>query len=82
MRIPIRNHCPRCCQQHRPTPIPHRRLPVFATTCYWGKAVKNYAPGGFKELAELFISFSYYNYNDLGQLSGTAQRDGEKMVIY
>ena len=58
-------------------PYPAPEITRFRYNLLLGKAVKNYAPGGFKELADLYL-FSYYNYNDLGQLSGTAQRDGEK----
>ena len=45
-----------------------------------GKAVKNYAPEGFDELTDLCL-FSYHNYNELGQLIGTAQWDGESWLF-
>ena len=41
-----------------------------------GKAVKNYAPSGFETLADLYL-YSYNQYNELGQLTGTAQWLGE-----
>lgn len=45
-----------------------------------GKAVKNYAPSGFETLADLYL-YSYNQYNELGQLTGTARWLGEEWAF-